>query len=145
MTTLTITRIVPAAPESVWTAWTDAHRLCEWFWPERFEAEADVDLRPGGTWRIGSELLGMAATGEFIAVEPVERLQYTWRWEKENGETEVTVNFVPVKSTRSRVADGGPRTRVVVIHAGFPTLDVAAEHERGWNDCLDRLPEAVSR
>lgn len=134
MTELNITRTLHAAPERVWRAWTSEAELAAWFWPASFDAQVSVDVRPGGRWRIASVQAGMAIAGEFVAVEPLERLVYTWRWDGEHDETLVTVTFVDTP-------DGG--TTLTVRHERFDTDKSASDHEQGWNDCLDRLPAAL--
>ena len=42
-------------------------------------------------------------------------------------ETLVTVEF-------RAIAEG---TEIVVTHEGFPTAEVAADHEMGWASCID--------
>jgi uncharacterized protein YndB with AHSA1/START domain len=135
MAELRITRILPATRGRLWTAWTSADELARWFWPERFAAECRIDLRPGGAWRIASPALGIAVSGNYLVVQPTDRLEHTWRWDGEGEDTRVTVTF-------AAAAESG--TFLTVVHAGFPTAEAAADHERGWNDCLDRLPGALA-
>jgi hypothetical protein len=35
-------------------------------------------------------------------------------------------------------------TTVTVLHTGFTTDEALEEHEVGWSDCLDRLPESLA-
>jgi hypothetical protein len=41
--------------------------------------------------------------------------------------------------------DGENATILRVEHRGFDDDGRRAEHEQGWNDCLDRLPSACGR
>ena len=65
--------IVDAAPQVVWDALTDPGELAEWF-----GAEAEIDLRAGGTvrfrWPDGTERRGVV-----IDVDPPHRLTFRWR------------------------------------------------------------------
>ncbi|WP_158564026.1 SRPBCC family protein [Jiangella anatolica] len=130
--TLQLKRHVPAAPERVWRAWTDPAELARWYWPASFQTTCDVDLRVGGRFRIASATAAMAVSGEFAAVEPppAGRLVHTWRWDGEEVETLVTVEFLAG-------ADGG--TDVVVTHERFTDAGDCANHAQGWTDCLARL------
>lgn len=132
MTELNLTRILRADRERVWRAWTNGAELASWFWPPSFETEVALDLRVGGSWRIASTVAGMAVSGTFVAVAPHSRLVYTWRWDGEDAETLVTVTFADA-------AGGG--TALSVRHERFDDVPSASDHEQGWNDCLDRLPE----
>lgn len=128
--TLQLKRRVPAERARVWRAWTDAAELARWYWPASFETSCDVDLRVGGSFRIASARAGMAVSGEFAAVEPPALLVHTWRWDGEETETLVTVEFLD--------APGGG-TDVVVTHERFTAPADSANHAQGWNDCLARL------
>jgi uncharacterized protein YndB with AHSA1/START domain len=127
-TELTVRRTLPAPADRVWRALTEPKALAAWFWPERYETTAEVDLRTGGRYRIEGK--PTAVSGEYLDVDPVTRLAFTWRWDGEEHESLVTM-------TLSETGDGG--TELVVVHARLPEADVA-NHAQGWNDCLDRLP-----
>lgn len=130
--TLQLKRPVPAEPALVWRAWTDPAELGRWYWPASFAARCDVELRAGGRLRIASAAAGMAVSGQLTAVEPppAGRLAHTWRWDGEEAETLVTVEFLP---------GTGGGTDVVVTHEGFDDPGESANHAQGWNDCLARL------
>jgi uncharacterized protein YndB with AHSA1/START domain len=134
MTELNLTRVLRAGRERVWRAWTDGAELAAWFWPASFATEAQVDARVGGSWRVASEAAGMAASGQFVDVEPHSRLVYTWRWDGEEHETLVTL-------TLADAPDGG--TVLTLTHERFESEQSAADHEQGWSDCLDRLPTFI--
>src|SRR5688500_17377197 len=107
-TELTIRRRFPVPAERVWRALTEPKALAAWFWPERFGTTAEIDLRPGGRYRIAGG--GMAATGEYVEVDPVTKLVYTWRWYGEENDSLVTV-------TLSETGDG---TDLLVVHERLP-------------------------
>ena len=150
MRRVTLTRIVNAPRERVWQAWTDADELARWFWPQRLAPACRMNPREGGSWRITSDALGIEASGEFTGIEPLKRLDYTWRWNDEDDETHVTVileDAVATEDAEPSDAAWPPDARatsVTVVHTGFPTAESADEHEVGWSDCLDRLPEALA-
>jgi uncharacterized protein YndB with AHSA1/START domain len=157
MRRVTLTRIVNAPRERVWQAWTDADEMARWFWPQRLAPACRMNPREGGSWRIISDALGIEASGEFTGIEPLKRLDYTWRWNDEDDETHVTVTLedaVATDDAESRPSDAArpadaprtdaPATSITVVHTGFPTAESAEEHEVGWSDCLDRLPAALA-
>jgi uncharacterized protein YndB with AHSA1/START domain len=135
MTELTISRTLPAPAERVWRALTDPAALAAWFWPQRFSPTAEVDLRVGGKYRIDGPAVGMAASGEYITVDPPYKLVFTWRWDGEPGETLVTIELTPV--------DAG--TDLALRHERFASDADRDNHAQGWHDCLDRLPDWLSR
>lgn len=134
MTSLTITRLLDKDPARVWRAWTDPVELAAWMWPPTFGTRCDVDLRPGGTFRIAAESVGMAVGGEYVEVEEPTRLVFTWRWD---GETENSLVTVTLRDT-------GSATELTVLHERLTTETSRDNHEQGWNDCLDRLPAHIA-
>ena len=138
--TLSLTRTFAAPREKVFLAWTDPEELKKWFGPVGYSTLiAEVDLRPGGRYRLGIRKLPNGdifyLVGMYREVRPPEKLVYTWFWESEaeQGETLVTVEF------RAR----GNSTEVIVTHELFLTEKARDDHDKGWNSCLDRLPEAL--
>lgn len=130
MSDLTIDRTLAFPVERVWRAMTDPAALTAWFWPQRFDPGVEVDLRVGGRYRIDGPAVGMAVSGEYVAVEPPHRLVFTWVWDGEDAETLVTVELTPTP-------DG---TRLFLRHERFVDDEAAKSHAQGWDDCLDRLP-----
>ena len=132
--TLRLTRVVPARRDVVFRAWTDPEALRRWWVP--FEGTtvpaAEVDLRPGGRYRLtmrnakGEEF---HLSGVYREVRPPERLVYTWRWEGADGETLVTVDFEA----------SGATTLLHLTHERFPDDAVRDRHGTGWAGVLDRL------
>jgi uncharacterized protein YndB with AHSA1/START domain len=128
---LRVHRTLPYPPERVWRALTDPVALAAWFWPQRFEPTAEVDLRVGGRYRIAGPAAGMAVSGEYVAVEPPRRLAFTWQWDGEPEQTLVTAELT--------ARDAG--TDLVIVHERFTDGADRDEHAKGWTDCLDRLPD----
>jgi len=135
MSTLQISRVLPAPPDRVWRAFTDPVALATWFWPERFATTAETDVRVGGRYRIDGPGADMAVSGEYVAVEPPSRLVFTWRWDGEAEETLVTLVLTPA----------GTGTELAVTHERFGDDAGRDNHAKGWSDCLDRLPAWLER
>ncbi|HWT22350.1 MAG TPA: SRPBCC domain-containing protein [Solirubrobacteraceae bacterium] len=138
---LRIERAFDAPREAVFDAWTSPEVLRRWWaagtgWSTPV---ADVDLRVGGRYRLSMRDPAAAGAytvvGEYVEVVRPERLVYTWTWEGEPAEqagsegTLVSVDFL----------ETGGRTTVVITHTGFAGPGVAAQHEHGWNACLENL------
>jgi uncharacterized protein YndB with AHSA1/START domain len=138
-TTLHLRRTFAAPREKVFRAWTDPEELKKWWGPDGFSTPgAEIDLRVGGTYRIAmksSHGNTYYLSGKYRAVQPPEKLVFTWRWEAEPelGETLVTVEFL----------DRGGSTEVVLTHELFPTQKSRDEHEKGWSGSLERLAKTV--
>ena len=136
---ISVRRIMRASSERVFAAWTDARQLQAWWGPPGVTCpEAEVDLRIGGVYRIANRLPdGTVAwiTGRFQRIDPPHELVFSWRFEGgPEGESQVTVRFEPHPEG----------TEVVVLHEGVLSDAVRAEHERGWEGCLDGLVAYVA-
>ena len=132
-----IVRYSIAAPrERVFAAWTEPAMLKQWWGPGDFTCpDAEVDLRPGGGYRLvmrdphGPE---MAVTGIYEEVEPPSRLVYTWRWAggpPTDPESLVTVEFRDVEGD----------TEITVRHSRIPVGEERSQYEFGWRSGLDKL------
>jgi uncharacterized protein YndB with AHSA1/START domain len=75
---IVLVRVLDAARDAVFTAWTDPDAFCQWFGPEGFTcAVREMDARPGGRARFDmTSGDGTVFTNRFdyLAVIPGERL-----------------------------------------------------------------------
>ncbi len=132
-----ITRLIDAPQEEVFRAWTDAEEIRRWWGPGEFTCPAaEVDLRPGGTYRLAMQPTAgdpFIVGGTYREVEPPSRLVYTWRWETgpaaDGSESVVAVEFRP----------RGEQTELVLTHSEFPASHGPAPYKMGWEGGLDKL------
>jgi uncharacterized protein YndB with AHSA1/START domain len=137
--TLTITRTFDAPRSLVFKAWTEREHRMRWWGPRGFTVTfCEMDLRPGGGWRLAMrspEGREDRQRGIFREIVPPERLVFTYAFEDANGnlghETLVTVTF----------AEHEGKTKLTVNHAVFETVAVRDDHVRGWGEALDRLAQ----
>ncbi len=128
MSDVVVTRLINAAPATVFSFFTDLERWTSWQ-----GVDGELDLRPGGTFRIrmaGSEV----ASGQFVEVVPNRRVVFTWGWEGEDsavppGSTMVVIELEP----------DGAGTRLRLTHSSLAPPPVADHHRLGWELYLDRL------
>jgi uncharacterized protein YndB with AHSA1/START domain len=139
-TSLRIERSYDASPEEVFDAWTNPEVLRRWWavHPQGTTPVAEVDLRPGGRYRLsmqGPDGERHTVQGEYHEVDRPNRLVYSWQWELDAGGlgpvSAVTVEFRP---------DGG-RTTVVLSHEGLPDSGSRDRHAQGWAACMDIFGE----
>jgi uncharacterized protein YndB with AHSA1/START domain len=145
---LVITREFAAPRELVWQAWTDPGQTKAWLGSGAgLTIEAvTMDLRVGGQFRIQQKRADgefFTAAGTYLEVKPLERLVYTWDWEKDGGGTEfgereghesqVTVEF------RAR----GKRTELMLTHEKLASVESRDRHEGGWTSWIGRLAKFV--
>ena len=135
---LRLTRILNAAPEVVFDAWTDPASLRAWFLPGPVEAaEIVCEPRVGGTLKIvlRGEHGPLVHEGSFVAVDRPRLLAFTWRSHATGGaETLVTIELTAK----------GERTTLTLSHEKLPDGQALALHESGWNNVLDALSGHMS-
>ncbi|MEQ1885650.1 MAG: SRPBCC domain-containing protein [Bryobacteraceae bacterium] len=142
---LTITRIFNAPRELVYQAWTDPGHLRIWWGPHGFSnPECEIDVRPGGKWRILMRGPGYEAPcgGEYIEVVENERLVFTNNAYSPDGtvllEGRTSVTF----------ADEDGKTKLTLSTRAIGRVPFAAQMmagmEMGWSQSLERLEMQVS-
>lgn len=132
---LTVRRTIRASAERVFAAWTQPARLMDWWGPDPITCPAaEVDLRPGGRYRIANRYADgtmIWIQGEFERVEPPHVLVYSWSLEPGPPmSSRVTVRFEP---------RGDDLTEVIVLHERLPDVALRDMHEQGWTGCLEGL------
>lgn len=141
-TSFQIKRTLAAPREKVFNALTDPEALKRWWMPgEGYSVpSAEVDLRVGGSYRIGMKNPAgktFHLFGAYQEVKAPERLVYTWQWdgiEEALGETRVTIEL----------HDLSGKTELVVTHELFPTEEDRDNHDKGWSACLTRLEKIMA-
>jgi uncharacterized protein YndB with AHSA1/START domain len=126
---------IAARPETVFEFFVDPQKMCEWK-----GRKADLDPRPGGTYRV--EINDQAiARGEFVEIEAPSRVVFTWGWEgQQSGE-----HAVPPGSSRVEVdlIPDGDGTLVRLRHLDLPEQSREI-HGQGWDLYLGRLSKAAA-
>ena len=144
-TILRLERVLDAAPERVYAAWTDPALLRRWWAaaPGWTTPEAVTDVRVGGAYRLsmrGTDGITRTVAGEYLEVDPPRRLVYTWQWESNpdlahiDGVTVVSVDFIAE----------GSSTRVVLEQRDHDDQAARDSHGRGWRGCLDSLERLLA-
>lgn len=123
---------IDASPETVFEFFTDPVKAVRWM-----GIAATLDPRPGGIYRV--EIGPYVALGEFVEIDPPNRISWTWGWEND------AMSVAPGGSTIEIALephDGGTRLRFV--HSGLPTPESAEAHGHGWDDYIPRLAIAAA-
>jgi len=136
-TTLVREIAIDASPETVWEFLVDPEKATRWM-----GMAATFDARPGGAYRV-EVIPGHTARGEFVELDPPNRLVQTWGWEPdENGEA----RSVPPGSSTIEIelvadADG---TLLKFTHRDLPDAANVESHGHGWDHYLARLAVAAT-
>jgi uncharacterized protein YndB with AHSA1/START domain len=122
--------VVDATPDTIFELLTVPEQHTRWM-----GATAELDPRPGGTYRV--LVAGQfPAAGKFVDVVPNERVVFTFGWDAEG-------NPVPPGSSTIEISlhpeDG--KTRVRLVHRDLPD-DAVDQHAHGWAHYLTRLSVA---
>jgi uncharacterized protein YndB with AHSA1/START domain len=138
MASLVARRTIRATAQRLFDAWTQPSHLKYWWGPPGVDCiDAQVDLRPGGVYRIANRFPDGSVvwiTGQFQVIEPPSRLVYTWRLETQDSAPErVTVRF----------EERGELTEVIVLHERISDDAARRGHQRGWDGCLIGLEQYV--
>ncbi len=156
-TTLKLNRTYPAAPDLVFSAWTDPARVKQWWGiAEGYSTPiVEIDLQVGGRYRLGmqppDQNVIFVATGVYQEITRPEKLVYTWSWEPTlqadtqepapdapammaPQETLVTVEFL----------DRSGATELVLTHENFPNQEARDHHQQGWTGVLDQLDRTLA-
>jgi uncharacterized protein YndB with AHSA1/START domain len=123
---IVVERRVSVAPEEVFAYFTDAGKWLAWQ-----GTEAEIELEPGGLWRVNVTGDGFAS-GRVLEVVENKRIVFTWGWEQgppvPPGSTTVTIELVPEESG----------TLIRLTHEGVPP-DQIEIHRHGWELYMPRL------
>lgn len=139
---LEMRRVLGASPAAVFRALSQPQELIKWFGPDGFTIPgAESDLREGGRYRIAmqppqGDLFYLE--GEFLEIDPPERLSYTFRWEDPDPEDRETVVRLALRDL------GDASTELIFTQGDFTTERRRALHEGGWTQSLNKLEELVS-
>jgi uncharacterized protein YndB with AHSA1/START domain len=139
--TLELDRTLPALRSRVFEAFTDPAQLAGWWGPEGFSIPSvEFEPRAGESYRIEMQPPDGDAfylAGEFRAVDPPERLAFTFRWEEpdpDDVENVVELAF----------GEAGEATELALVQGPFRTEARRALHHDGWTDSLNKLEALLS-
>ncbi|GAB2549012.1 SRPBCC family protein [Leucobacter ruminantium] len=129
----TITRVFDAPRDLVWRAWTEPAELAQWLHPFGVSTDSvSYDVRVGGRYRytMTNDETGekFPTGGEFIEVEPFDRLVFTW------GEPDAPVDGAPVIALT--LIPRGERTELVFHLRGLEGKPGDGFVYDGWDEAL---------
>ena len=139
---LTIKRRFNAAPQKVFSAWTDPEKVKRWMGPGEVKClHTEADLRKGGRYRWLMQTPDGEhhdVSGVYREVVPNEKLVFTWAW-KSTPERESLVTVV--------LKPDGDGTLMTFTHEQFFDDDARDRHQHGWNGSFEKLEKflAVNR
>jgi uncharacterized protein YndB with AHSA1/START domain len=142
-TTLRLERLIDASQEAVFGAWSSREAMELWYRDgDDFVARVtEHDFRVGGRYRVEFGPLGQppyVESGVYLEIDAPRRLVMAEKLEGVEApwsDTTVTVEL--------EALDG--KTRLVLVHEGFPSPEVRDLAGSGWPGFLDRIERLVAR
>ena len=124
---LVVERRVSVPPDRVFVFFTDTERWLRWQ-----GTDAQLELRPGGVWRVNVTGDGYAS-GRIVEIVDNRRIVFTWGWERDDmpvppGSSTVSIDLLP----------DGDGTIIRLTHSGLPP-DSIEIHRVGWENYATRL------
>jgi len=123
--------VIAASPETVWDLLVDPAKASTWMGMQSWS-----EPTPGGVYRV-EVIPGKIASGEYVELDPPNRLVFTWGWE---GESAVPPGSSTIEFELSADGDG---TRLRFVHSGLPSAESAGSHSHGWDHYFARLELAA--
>lgn len=145
-----VKREFAAARDRVWSAWTDASLLDQWWAPKPWKAVTKVmDFREGGYWlyaMTGPDGEKHWARADFLSIRPQESFSYKDAFCDENG----TINqSLPQAEWMNRFSENGNST-VVEIEISYENLSdlesiIEMGFKEGFSSGLENLDELLEK
>ena len=155
---LVLERTLDAPRELVWRAWTDPDLLKRWFAPRPYEiSEVEMDLRPGGIFRIrmiGPEGFDTGHGNPGCMLEIVEGEKLAWTSALGPGYRPAELAAEGCESfpmtaivTLADSCDGRTLYRAVALHGNLKDRDTHEQmgFQEGWGTCADQLEELAGQ
>lgn len=138
--TVSLHRVIRAAPERIYRAFLDADAMVKWLPPNGYTGKVhQLDARVGGTYKMSftdfttghSQSFG----GEYLELVPNELIRHTDRFDNPNlpGEMQTTVSLKAVFCG----------TELRVLQEGIPEAIPAEACYLGWQESLTLLVKLV--
>jgi len=135
-------RVFTAPAERVFAMFTEPDELATWWGPRGFTTpEVRLDLRVGGRYRFTMQPPDGEAfhlSGEYLEVQPPDRLEFTFRWDEPVPDDRETVVVLSMD-----YRDGA--TSVSLWQGDFATEERLELHQEGWAESLDKLELRLGR
>lgn len=133
-------RVIKAAPEKIFRAFSDPHAYATWMPPYGFLCSVhQMDFRVGGTYKMSFTNFttgnGHSFGGTYLEIKKNELIKLTDKFDDENlpGEMITTIQF-------NKVICG---TEIKIVQEGIPAVIPTEMCYLGWQESLDKLTKLV--
>ncbi len=137
---VTLHRVLKAAPQKVYRAFTESNALASWLPPYGYLGVVhNIDVNVGGSYKMSfinfSTGNGHSFGGKFLEIKPNEFLKYTDVFDDPNLPGEMTTSI-----WLKKVSCG---TDLKIIQEGIPSMIPEEMCYLGWQESLDKLMKLV--
>ena len=137
---VTLHRVLKAAPEKVYRAFTEPNAMSFWLPPYGFLCVVhQMDMRAGGSYKMSftnfSTGNGHSFGGKFLEIKPNEFIKHTDKFDDPNLPGEMTTSI-----WLKKVSVG---TELKIIQEGIPLAIPAEMCYLGWQESLEKLAKLV--
>ena len=133
-------RVLTAAPEKIFRAFTDPDAMASWLPPYGFIAKVhSMDVKEGGSYKMSFTNFTTGNShsfgGEYLEIKPNELIKYTDRFDDPNlpGEMITTIQLKAVSCG----------TELFATQEGIPDAIPTEMCYLGWQESLDKLKRLV--
>ena len=143
--TLQLKHHYQARPEQVFSAWSNAEVLGQWFGPQSHQCKVEkYDFNQGGKYRIrmiplnedhscsGEANEDSVCAGQFVEIKHNEKIIMTFNWVE--GGADMGETLLSIELTEKNKG-----TELVLTHERLPNNDLRNAHEEGWTSSLECL------
>jgi uncharacterized protein YndB with AHSA1/START domain len=131
---LKVSRTINANPEEVYKAWTEPEQMKQWYAPPGLTTpDAAFEAHEGGKYHLNMrspEGQDLIVAGKVIELIPNQKIVFTWQWQGQEEESQVTVEL-------EELEDG--KTEVTLTHQNFSSQESVDNHTDGWKGTLEKL------
>ena len=137
---VTLHRVLKAAPEKVYRAFTEPNAMASWLPPYGFLCVVhQMDVREGGSYRMSFTNFttgnGHSFGGNFLEIKPNEFIKHTDKFDDPNLPGEMTTSI-----WLKKVSIG---TELKIIQENIPSAIPAEMCYLGWQESLEKLIKLV--
>lgn len=133
-------RVLKAAPEKVYRAFTEALAIASWLPPYGFLCTVhEMDVKQGGSFRMSFQNFTTGNShsfgGEYLELKPGEFLKYTDKFDDPN--------MPGVMTTTVWLRKTMVGTDIKITQEGIPSMIPAEMCYLGWQESLEKLAKLV--
>ena len=133
-------RVIKAAPEKVYRAFTDANALASWLPPYGFTCTVhEMNVQVNGTYKMSFQNFSTGNShsfgGKYVELKPNEFLKYTDQFDDPNLPGEMVTSVWLKKNSAG--------TELKVLQENIPSMIPAEMCYLGWQESLEKLVKLV--